>query len=57
MEFGPHLLQALAARRQGSVTVVYHPPLKVDDFSDRKALAAAAEAAVRSGLPEDLRDE
>ena len=56
MAFGPHLLQVLAAWPQGSVTVKYHPPLKVDDFADRKALAAAAEAAVRSGLPEDLRD-
>ncbi|MDQ2088677.1 lysophospholipid acyltransferase family protein [Marimonas arenosa] len=57
MEFGPHLLQVLAAWRQGSVTVIYHPPLKVDDFTDRKALALAAEAAVRSGFPAELRDE
>lgn len=56
MAFGPHLLQVLAAPRQGSVTVVYHQPLKVDDFSDRKALAAAAEAAVRAGLPADVQD-
>lgn len=56
MAFGPHLLRVLAAARQGSVTVFYHAPLKVDDFPDRKALAAAAEAAVRAGLPEDLRD-
>jgi 1-acyl-sn-glycerol-3-phosphate acyltransferase len=55
MEFGPHLLQTLAATRQGSVKVVYHVPLKVDDFADRKALAAAAEAAVLAGLPQDLR--
>lgn len=55
MELAPHLLQTLAAVRQGSVTVVYHAPLKVDDFADRKALAAAAEAAVRAGLPADLR--
>ena len=56
MEFGPHLLQVLAAARQGEVTVKYHPPLKVDAYADRKALAAACEAAVRNGLPEDLRD-
>jgi len=54
MAFGPHLAQVLAARRQGSVTVLYHPALKVADFADRKTLAAAAEAAVRAGLPEDL---
>ena len=51
MEFGPHLLQTLAAARQGSVTVVYHAPLKVDDFDGRKALAKACEDAVRAGMP------
>lgn len=50
MEFGPHLLKTLAAPRQGRVELVYHAPLRVADFKDRKALAAAAEAAVRSGL-------
>ncbi len=50
MEFGPHLVQVLAAARQGAVRVVWHPPLKVDDFADRKALAAACEDAVRSGM-------
>ncbi len=52
MEFFEHLLKTLAARRQGSVHVVYHEPLKVSDFSDRKALAAACEAEVRKALPE-----
>lgn len=51
MEFGPHLLKTLAAPRQGRVEVIYHAPLKVAGFADRKALAAAAEAAVREGLP------
>lgn len=51
MEFGPHLLKTIAAGRQGSVTVVYHPPVKVADFPDRKALAAHVEAAVRAGMP------
>ncbi len=54
MAFGPHLVQTLAAARQGTVTVVYHAPLKVDEFDDRKALARACERAVRSGLPEDV---
>jgi 1-acyl-sn-glycerol-3-phosphate acyltransferase len=49
MAFGPHLLQVLASRARGRVTVTYLAPLKVADFTDRKALAAAAEAAVRSG--------
>ncbi len=54
MAFGPHLVQTLAAARQGTVSVVYHAPLKVDEFDDRKALARACERAVRSGLPEDV---
>ena len=48
MEFGTHLLATLALPRHGRVEVVYHPPLTVADYPDRKALAAAAEAAVRS---------
>jgi len=54
MEFGGHLLQTLAARRQGSVEVLYHPPLRVADFADRKALAKACEDAVRRGVAEAL---
>jgi len=50
MEFGPHLLSVLAARRQGTVEVVYHPPLAAGATGDRKALACAAEAAVRAGF-------
>ncbi|PWK62676.1 lysophospholipid acyltransferase family protein [Roseicyclus mahoneyensis] len=50
MALGPAILSVLAARRQGQVEVVYHLPLKVSDFHDRKALAAASEAAVRKGF-------
>lgn len=50
MELAPHLLQTLGARRQGRIEVRYHTPLKVSEFTDRKALAAACEAAVREGL-------
>ena len=53
MDFGPHLLRTLGATRQGKVQVIYHPPLNVRDFPDRKALAKACEAAVRSGMPPD----
>lgn len=56
MGFGSHLLKTLAVRRQGSVTVIYHTPLRVADFAGRKALAAASEAAVRSGMPADLNE-
>jgi 1-acyl-sn-glycerol-3-phosphate acyltransferase len=45
---GQHMLAMLAAPRHGTVTVTYHEPLPVE--GDRKTLARAAEAAVRSGL-------
>ena len=48
MVFAPHLLKVLAVAKQGLVQIRYHPPLRVGDFPDRKALAAACEAAVRS---------
>ncbi|SFS11071.1 lysophospholipid acyltransferase family protein [Yoonia litorea] len=52
MAFGPHLLTTLAARKQGAVTVIYHAPVRVADYADRKQLAKAMEAKVRSGLAE-----
>ncbi len=48
MEFGTHLLATLAPARSGSVEVIYSVPLKVADYENRKTLAAACEAAVRS---------
>ncbi len=48
MAFGAHLLATLAPARQGRVEVIYCDPLRVADFADRKALARAAEIAVRS---------
>lgn len=57
MDFGSHLLKVLAARRQGSVELVFHPPVAVADFTDRKALAAHCEAAVRSAMPLDVAAE
>jgi 1-acyl-sn-glycerol-3-phosphate acyltransferase len=48
MDFGTHLLATLAPARPGGVEVIYGMPLRVADFADRKALAAACEAAVRA---------
>ncbi|WP_395543503.1 lysophospholipid acyltransferase family protein [Neotabrizicola sp. sgz301269] len=48
MDFAPHLLLTLAARRQGSVEVIYHPPVPVDAFDGRKELAAHCERVVRA---------
>ncbi|KPP87697.1 MAG: 1-acyl-sn-glycerol-3-phosphate acyltransferase [Rhodobacteraceae bacterium HLUCCO07] len=50
MAFGPHLARVMSVARPGAVTVIYHNPLNVNDFPNRKALAKACEAAVRSGL-------
>lgn len=49
MSFGSHLLRTLACPKRGRIDIVYHPALKVADFSDRKALAKACETAVRAG--------
>ncbi|MFY0648362.1 lysophospholipid acyltransferase family protein [Sulfitobacter geojensis] len=47
--FGAHLVETLAPAKQGWVDVIYHPPLPVADFANRKALALACETAVRKG--------
>ena len=51
--FGAHLMQVLATPRQGSVTVIYHAPVRVADFEDRKALARYCEETVRDGLDQE----
>ena len=48
MDFASHLLGTLAAPRQGRVELVYHPPVKVDDFPNRKSLSRHLEEQVRS---------
>jgi 1-acyl-sn-glycerol-3-phosphate acyltransferase len=50
MELVPHLVKTLSVRHPGSVTVIYHAPVAVRDFANRKALAAYCEATVRAGL-------
>lgn len=50
MDFGPHLARVLAARRNGAVEVIYHAPVRVDAFPNRKSLAAHLEDQVRAGL-------
>jgi 1-acyl-sn-glycerol-3-phosphate acyltransferase len=54
MGFGPSLLWVLATRPQGWVELIYHTPLAVADFADRKSLAKACEAVVRDGLTQRL---
>ncbi|MFY0619346.1 lysophospholipid acyltransferase family protein [Shimia sp.] len=50
MDFGTHLIATLGAAQQGRVEVVYHTPLRVSDFANRKALAMASEVKIRNAL-------
>jgi len=50
MDFAPNLIMLLATSRHGKVHVTYHPPVRVADFADRKALATACQQAVRGGF-------
>jgi len=54
---GPHLMAVFALSTRGVVEVVHHAPLRVRDYPDRKALALAAESAVRRGLIERVGPE
>jgi lyso-ornithine lipid O-acyltransferase len=49
-DFGPSLRDVLGRSRGGRVALVFHPPLCVADYPDRKALARAAEEIVRAEL-------
>jgi 1-acyl-sn-glycerol-3-phosphate acyltransferase len=51
MGFAAHLLTVLAQARQGRVEVIFHPPVAVDAFASRKALAAHCEAVIRAAHP------
>jgi 1-acyl-sn-glycerol-3-phosphate acyltransferase len=48
MDFASHLVQMLAAPRQGRVEVIFHPEVPVDAFEDRKALAQHCERVIRA---------
>lgn len=56
MEFGAHLLKVLASQRQGRLQLIFHPPLRVADFPERKALAVAAHSAVLKGHQRAMRE-
>jgi len=50
MAFFPSFLKSLAATRAGRVEIVFHQPVAVADFDDRKALARYCQQVVRGGL-------
>ncbi|MDZ4096780.1 MAG: lysophospholipid acyltransferase family protein [Paracoccaceae bacterium] len=51
MGFGGHLLHVLAVRRPGRVEVIFHDPVPVDAFADRKTLASYCENVIRTSHP------
>lgn len=51
MDFGSHLIAILSQSPQGRVEVFWHEPVRVTEFSDRKALAKSTEAAVAGAHP------
>jgi 1-acyl-sn-glycerol-3-phosphate acyltransferase len=51
MEFGPHLLMVLADRRGGAVEVIFHAPVTVAAFENRKVLANYCERVIRTSHP------
>jgi 1-acyl-sn-glycerol-3-phosphate acyltransferase len=50
MDFARHFLRVLAQPRRGGIDLVFHTPMQVSDWPERKALAQACEEAVRVGF-------
>ena len=50
MDFASHLRDVMARSTGGTVELTFHPPLDLAAFADRKALAQAADAAVRASF-------
>ncbi len=48
MGFGEHLIKVLAQHPQGKIELVYHEPVRIDAFPNRKTLARELEEQVRS---------
>ncbi len=56
MEMLDHMIHVLSHLKQGHVEVVFHTPLKIANFADRKALASAAYESVAGGMPNRLHN-
>ena len=54
MEMVEHFVHVLAQPKQGRAEIIFHAPLKIGDFADRKALTQAAYQAVADGMPNRL---
>lgn len=55
MSFEGHIWSVATRSFGGEVEIVFHEPMRVADWEDRKALAARCEADVRSAFPEEIR--
>ena len=57
MGFAEHLIDTLAAPKQGHIDVLCHPPIALSDFTNRKALAHALETLTRDGHNQIMQSE
>lgn len=57
MEMFEHMGQVLSQPKQGRIEVVFHAPLKIRDFADRKSLAQITYQTVADGMPFRLPNE
>jgi 1-acyl-sn-glycerol-3-phosphate acyltransferase len=57
MEMFEHFGQVLSQPRQGQIEVVFHAPLKIKDYADRKSLTQIAHQCVAEGMPNILHNE
>ncbi|MGV8988796.1 MAG: lysophospholipid acyltransferase family protein [Cypionkella sp.] len=48
MTFMPHLLKVLSDAKPGRIEIIFHPPVPVRAFPDRKTLAAHCERVIRT---------
>ena len=55
MSFNGHMIQVFSRSYTGLAHVVFHPPVRAADFSDRKSLSNHCEAEVRSAMDENVR--
>lgn len=51
MSFSSSLWSIMSSGRAGRAEITFHPPLTIDDHTDRKRMAAAVEAIVRTAHP------
>ncbi|MGR3491148.1 MAG: lysophospholipid acyltransferase family protein [Shimia sp.] len=51
MDFGTHLLKCLMVERPGSVKIIYHPPVRIVEFENRKELAMTLQRIVALPVP------